>query len=620
MKKLFVILIILISYTKTLPQELRATWIARDVFFSKENLAQAIDSLAAANFNVIYVNAWSRGYPLWQSDIFYSETGSKIDPTYNGRDILAEAIAEGHKRGMHVEAWFEYGFVGGWTGNIPNGEKGPIFKIHPDWVAKKLDGSEKDNSNFYWMIHTHPQVQQFLISLAKEVGDKYDIDGIELDRIRYASVDYGYDSYTDSLYKIEHNSSSPPNNSSDPTWLKWRADKLNLFMKACYDSIKAVNRHVNVSNAPSLYGTEYTSYYSFCQDWFWWVNNLAVDNVQVQSYVTSPQSLGNILDYVSTKINDKSRIFPAIAVAPNGNVLSKETIQQFFDLTKSKGFLGNSIWYYSDLKNNNLFTWLKNGAYSSKVYLPFKAKDWREYYQIIPVSDTINAKRTGSWTQSSLSGLNGPSIYSFSSDPSSINYYCDVPVEGNYEIYVFVVQAVNRSSNAEYTVFDSNRNEKIIYVDQTNVNNRRWYKLGDFYLAKGKNLTVRLTNNGLEYGKSLSADGILISLNRKLSPDASTGIEEKKSPAEKINHNFNLKNFPNPFNNQTRISFNLNSSNLYTLQIFNIVGEKIFTINKIGKTGLNYLDFNSDGLASGIYLCSISQNNYTETMKIVLTK
>ncbi len=61
----------------------------------------------------------------------------KLIPIIAGRDILAEAVAEGHRLGLHVEAWFEYGFVGGWTGNQPPGVKGPIFQAHPDWVAKK---------------------------------------------------------------------------------------------------------------------------------------------------------------------------------------------------------------------------------------------------------------------------------------------------------------------------------------------------------------------------------------------------------------------------------------------------------------------------------------------------
>ena len=124
MKKNLIIFLILSSLS--IAQELRGTWIARNTLNSKESIAQAMDSLANNNFNVVYINAWSRGYPLWQSDKFFQETGIKIDPDYSGRDILAEAIAEGHRLGLHVEAWFEYAFVGGSSGNHL-GVKGPSF-------------------------------------------------------------------------------------------------------------------------------------------------------------------------------------------------------------------------------------------------------------------------------------------------------------------------------------------------------------------------------------------------------------------------------------------------------------------------------------------------------------
>lgn len=48
----------------TYSQELRATWIVRDQLNSKEAITLAIDSIKSRNFNAIYVNVWSRGYPL----------------------------------------------------------------------------------------------------------------------------------------------------------------------------------------------------------------------------------------------------------------------------------------------------------------------------------------------------------------------------------------------------------------------------------------------------------------------------------------------------------------------------------------------------------------------------
>lgn len=600
-------------------QQLRATWIARDAMSTKETLAQAIDSLARANFNVVYINAWSRGYPLWQSDYFFSETGLKTDPVYSSRDIIAEAVAECHKHGIHVEAWFEYGFVGGWSGNMTGGSKGPIFKKHPDWVAKTQTGVEIDNSNFYWMIHTHPGVQQFLIGLATELCRKYDIDGIELDRIRYSSLAYGYDSYTDSLYRQEHNGAAPQKNISDPQWIRWRADKLNQFMKAAYDSINAVNPNVNVSNAPSLYGTTYTSYNSYAQDWFSWVNDGYIDNVQVQSYVSLPSSFGNILDYIKSSVKDRSKIFPSIAIAPGGTYLEKDTISRLLSISDNRGFEGNSIWYYTDMRSKGLFSWFRNNIYREKAFPPFSTADWREYYDITSVNST-DAEKYGTWTSSSLQGFSGPTYSAAGGDSASVGYYFDVPADGYYEVYAYIVAVAGRSAKTNYQVTDSNGKTYQIYVDQSNPWNRRWYKLGDFFFAKGRRMPLKVSNSGLKSTESAGADAAMILLNRRLSP-AVVSVEGNQQGSVPENMNFDLKNYPNPFNGETNFVFELKETKPYDLEIFNVLGQRVYAVKKkSGILGKNIISFNSHDLPSGIYLCSLVQDSRMETIKIVLTK
>lgn len=619
MKTIFSIFLTFIISFNYYAQELRGTWIARNSLTSKEALAQAMDSIAANNFNTVYINVWSRGYPLWKSDVFFNETGIYIDPVYNGRDILAEAIAEGHRLGLHIEAWFEYGFVGGWTGNMPAGVKGPIFQVHPDWVAKKIDGGEIDNSNFYWMIHTLPAAQDFLIALATEICKNYDIDGIELDRIRYPGVEYGYDDYTISLYQSEHGGNNPPQNVSDASWIRWRADKLNDFQARIYDSIKTVNNKINVSNAPSLYGTTYTSYNSFCQDWIWWVNNNKIDNVQVQSYVSSVNTFNNILDYISSQVNDKTKIFPAFATKPNNNPISPPLIPQYVVTTRNKGFKGNAVWYYVDLLGD-YFQVLKSEVYQEKTYPPFSTEYWREHYSIVTINDQVNAVRNGEWSNSTIFGFNGPSIFTNSNAPASIEYYINVPASGFYEVYAFNVTASNRTDSASYSVTDSAGNVSNYVLNQSSSVFRRWNKLTDVYLEEGRRKVVTLSNENLASDKFLSADAVYIKLNRRLSPDVLTSVK-KNDFNNLIPDKFNLRSFPNPFNSSTKIKYNISEILPYSIKVFSITGEKVFEKNiNSAILGENEFRFESNNLSSGIYLLSLVQNKKNETIKLVLTK
>lgn len=599
-------------------QELRGTWISRDALTSKETLAQVMDSLAANNFNVAYVNAWSRGYPLWQSDVFAKETGIKIDPTYGTRDILAEAVAEGHRVGIHVEAWFEYGFVGGWSGNMPAGQKGPIFNAHPDWVSKKSNGTEIDGSSFYWMVHTRKDVQDFLIGMAAELAHKYDLDGIELDRIRYSSTEYGYDSYTDSLYKKENSNAAPPASVNDAKWIKWRADKLNEFSARIYDTLKAINPKFNVSNAPSLYGTSYTSYNQYCQDWVWWIKNNKIDNVQVQSYLGTPSSFGTIIDYMTTLIPDKSKAYPCFAVNPSGTAIVASTAVQFVEVTRAKGYKGNSIWYYKDIVP--YFPYFKSTIYKDKTYPPYNTADWRECYSIVKISDTVNAKKTGNWITSALQGFTGASPKADFSDSASVSYTFNVPAKGIYEVYAYGVSSIDRLDNAEYIVY-ADGSQKSIFVNQTVSDFRRWYKLGDFQLNAGKQLVLKVTNKGARANQYLSADAVLISLNRRLSPGAVSGVETDIQKKKEMSMDFNLKSYPNPFNNQARVTFNLEKQASYSINVFNIIGQKVLSWTKVPDyVGKQEISFETRSLSSGVYILSVSQADKQQSIKLVLSK
>lgn len=620
-KKLFLIILSILSFKLIYSQELRGTWIARDQLGTKEALAQAIDSIAAANFNVIYVNAWSRGYPLWKSNVFYQHTGVYTDPTYSGRDILAEAIAEAHKHGLHVEAWFEYGFVGGYEPYFPGTSgKGKIFDAHPDWVAKKIDGTEKDNSNFYWMVQTRKDVQDFLIELVMEIVRNYDIDGIELDRIRYSSLQYGYDNYTDSLYRLEHNGNPPPTNYSDPTWIRWRADKLNEFQARVYDSVKSVRPKFNLSNAPSLYSaSQYTSYNSFCQDWVWWVNNNKIDNVQVQSYVENPAAFSSILDYIQTMVNDKSKVFPSFAINPGGVSLSPQTIFQFIDVTRSKGFKGNSIWYSNDLRN--YFQELKSNRYQQKAYPPYSSTDWRKYKQIIKISDQTNAVRFGTWTSSIIPGFENQTIYTIGGDSSSISYYFDVPVSGYYDVYSFIVPAPDQANNVEYIVKDSSGNFISVIVDQTDAFNKRWKKLSTVYLSKGRQLVVILSNRGVNVGKKVRADASFIKLNRIYSPDVTTEVELNQKNMNDNSPGSKILIYPNPFNSSTTIELLIKPLIKFNFSLYNFIGQKIYSIDGVSNSNGKYLlKIDSTNLSSGIYFGVVSSEETFLSSKLILMK
>lgn len=85
------------------------------------------------------------------------------------------------------------------------------------------------------------------------------------------------------------------------------------------------------------------------------------------------------------------------------------------------------------------------------------------------------------------------------------------------------------------------------------------------------------------------------------------------------------KNYPNPFNPQTTIMYELPERSLVSLKIFNILGDEIATVvNDIEDAGVKEISFNAGYLSSGVYyyriVASSSRRSFAETRSMVITK
>ena len=597
-------------------QELRGTWLTRTKMGSRAAIAQQMDSLALANFNTVYVNVWSRGYPLFQSNQFFQETGVRTDPTYADRDILAEAIAEGHRVGLRVEAWFEYGFVGGWTGSLPTGGvRGPILDAHPAWTATKQGGGQIDPaSNFYWMAQSNSGPQNFLIGLGTEIARRYDVDGIQLDRIRYASLDYGYDAFTTALYQQEHSGAAAPTATNDAAWMRWRADKINGFHARFYDSVKVANPRLIVSNAPSQYGSStYTAYNQYLQDWQWWVNNNKVDNVQVQSYASTQAIYDGYITFAKNLVNDPTKVFPSFAVSPGSSVvLSNTQMTDYLDLARTKGFGGSAIWFVDDLAGR--FRYLSRTRFATPAMAPFAPANWRVFRALVPASDATNVTRTGTWLSSNNPGYAGPSIYADNTPGNVLDYYLTVPTDAWYEVYAYQVISSNRNTAAQFQVYDASGSATTATVDQTRVVNSGFVKLGDFYLRAGRQRVVRLTADNAPAGRFVSGDAVMVVRNRRLDGRAAPLSSRPGAKATGLL----LQAYPNPSNG----TFSLRTETpLTAVRVRDPLGRVVLQQSlrlAAGATGVLTL---RSGAAAGQYVVEAQQaNGQWLSTKLLVTK
>ncbi|MEO8446577.1 MAG: T9SS type A sorting domain-containing protein [bacterium] len=85
---------------------------------------------------------------------------------------------------------------------------------------------------------------------------------------------------------------------------------------------------------------------------------------------------------------------------------------------------------------------------------------------------------------------------------------------------------------------------------------------------------------------------------------------------------YNLyQSYPNPFNPETNIKFDLPEDNFVTIKVYDILGKEIFTLlNDFRNAGRYSINFNGSNFASGIYYYKIKAGSFTQVRKMILIK
>jgi photosystem II stability/assembly factor-like uncharacterized protein len=91
---------------------------------------------------------------------------------------------------------------------------------------------------------------------------------------------------------------------------------------------------------------------------------------------------------------------------------------------------------------------------------------------------------------------------------------------------------------------------------------------------------------------------------------------------EKVIDDYSLfQNCPNPFNGKTTIKYTIHKKNIYKLELYNILGEKVYEIFDKELIEGNYkINFNAGNLTSGIYIYKLSSTNTFLIKKFILLK
>ena len=280
--------------------QFRAFW--ADAFGEGINDQSEIDSLVAAtkaaHANAIVAQVVRRG------DCFCLRSGLPVNESIAaGFDPLQALIDTAHGQGVEVHAWVIANAM--WNSTTPPKDPNHIFNLHgpgasgrDNWVMTRSDGAPKLNDD--WMLDPgHPDAAAWVVNAATSIVRNYNVDGINLDRIRYPDGNlgslvpsWGYNPTAVARFRAETGRGDTPSN-TDPQWTQWRRDQVTGIVRRIYLESTAFRSSIRVSADVITYGygpqttgswENTRAFAEQLQDWRGWLREGILDTAMLMNY------------------------------------------------------------------------------------------------------------------------------------------------------------------------------------------------------------------------------------------------------------------------------------------------------------------------------------------------
>ena len=334
------------------PREFRGVWVATVANIdwpSKPGLPTSqqraemlaiLDRSRALNLNAIVLQvrpAADAIYPSslepW-SEFLTGKQGRAPEPLY---DPLREWIAESHRRGLELHAWFN---------PYRARHQRAISELDPSHLAKTHPGVVKTYGELMWMDPGEPVAQKRTLDVVREVVRNYDLDGVHLDDYfyPYPIADHAPAAANAAALTNPGAAASPKNLEfpDDPAWQRylagggkltradWRRQNVDQLVEALYRNIHAIKPHVRFGISPFGIGRPdrrppgvggFSQYDQLYADVELWIERGWMDYLTPQLYwprAQKAQAFEVLLDYWAGQNLKKRHLWPGLYTSQVG--------------------------------------------------------------------------------------------------------------------------------------------------------------------------------------------------------------------------------------------------------------------------------------------------------------
>jgi uncharacterized lipoprotein YddW (UPF0748 family) len=340
----------------------RGLWV-RPTEKTRSDVINTLDQIAAAGYNLVYLETFWNGYT-----IFPSETATRYGieaqyPQFAGIDLLQVYVEEAHARGIELHAWVEDFFVG----SDEVGGAGPILKVYPQWAAVEREDVGKpgpqpsaQEKGYYFLDPAIPEARGYLLDLYTEMLQRYEIDGVHLDYIRYpislpVQNSFSYSDYSRNafkeLYGVDPLTITPDANPEQwAQWNAWRENNITTFVGEVREIIDATRPEAGLSSA--VFPTEQESRIKKLQNWQEWVDRGWMDFMAGMSFGRSADSVARDTTAMREQVDGKTLIYTGVYAPFLG--LSPSTLVDQIEGVRGAGSHGVSVFAWNQISAGHL--------------------------------------------------------------------------------------------------------------------------------------------------------------------------------------------------------------------------------------------------------------------------
>lgn len=294
------------------------------------DVVAVVNNARAARANAIFAQVRRRG-DSWYLDSLEgpAEIVAPAKPLAPGFDPLADLIAEAHASGIEVHAFVIAAAI--WNRH-PTILAPPAWPDHPfnrhgfnqaavpkalftgrdNWLTRTLvtDPSVTFSGTRigaeFWIDFGHPDAAAYTVDVLTHLVERYDLDGLHLDRIRYPEISIsgqtpstgtsiGYNETSVERFNRHYGRTpldlNPAQN--DPLWNQWRRDQVTNVVRRIYLNSIAINPQIKISGSLIAFGGGPTTeaswnsaeaYWRVYQDWRAWTEEGILDIAAPMAY------------------------------------------------------------------------------------------------------------------------------------------------------------------------------------------------------------------------------------------------------------------------------------------------------------------------------------------------